>query len=829
MTGVVASRDAPVDRLEQIWETPRGLHGMLVSVDHKTIGKRYLVTALVFFAIGGLEASAMRIQLAHGDMHLVSPEAYDQLFTMHGVTMLFLFASPVLSGFANYLWPLVIGARDMAFPRANAVSYWIFLFSGLFLYSSVLVGQAPDGGWFGYVPMTERAYSPGLNLDFYTIGLVFVGLSTTVGAVNFVTTFFTLRAPGMSVDRVPIMLWGTLTASFTVLFFMPALTAACVLLFLDRRVGTSFFDSAHGGHPMLWQHLFWLFGHPWVYIIVLPAMGLASEMLPTFTRRPLAGYTFVALSTIATAILGSGVWVHHMFATGLPQLSTAYFSASSMVISVASGISVAAWLVTIWYGRPRFTTPFLFLCGFIALFVIGGVSGVMTAAVPFDWQLTDSYFVVAHLHYVLLGINVFPVVAALYYWFPKMSGRMLSERVGKWIFALMFIGMNLTFFPMHVTGMLGLPRRVYTYPSYRSWDGLNLSSTLGVAVFAVGALLLLIDILRALRHGERTGANPWGAPTLEWSVPSPPPPYNFAVLPTVRSAYPLWENQLKSKTSSSVVDHGPVLDDGRETIETTALDAETRTTLRMPEDSAWPLLLALALTAVCYALLASAWLGVAFALGLVTITLVGWLKPPRLWRAAERAGGAMATGGVNAEAGGRWAMRLVVLTEGCFFASLLFSYWYLAALAPHWPPVGRHPSLAIAAPNTLILLMSSAALMWGEAGIRRGDRKRLRNGLIATFALGALFVALQAVEYSHQTFSPTSDAYGSLFFTVTGFHGAHVIVGLLMNLVVQWWLWRGAFTADRHGFVSNVALYWHFVDAVWIAVFTCLYLIPRFA
>ena len=283
MTGVVASRDAPVDRLEQIWETPRGLHGMLVSVDHKTIGKRYLVTALVFFAIGGLEASAMRIQLAHGDMHLVSPEAYDQLFTMHGVTMLFLFASPVLSGFANYLWPLVIGARDMAFPRANAVSYWIFLFSGLFLYSSVLVGQAPDGGWFGYVPMTERAYSPGLNLDFYTIGLVFVGLSTTVGAVNFVTTFFTLRAPGMSVDRVPIMLWGTLTASFTVLFFMPALTAACVLLFLDRRVGTSFFDSAHGGHPMLWQHLFWLFGHPWVYIIVLPAMGLASEMLPTFT------------------------------------------------------------------------------------------------------------------------------------------------------------------------------------------------------------------------------------------------------------------------------------------------------------------------------------------------------------------------------------------------------------------------------------------------------------------------------------------------------------------------------------------------------------------
>lgn len=836
MTTVATTRDAPVERLTRIWETPRGLYGTLVSVDHKTIGKRYLVTALLFFAIGGLEASLMRAQLAHGDQHLLSPEAYDQLFTMHGVTMLFLYASPILSGFANYLWPLMIGARDMAFPRANAVSYWIYVFGGLFIYSSVLIGQSPDGGWFAYVPMTEHAFSPGLNLDFYTIGLVFIGLSTTVGAANFITTFFTLRAPGMSVDRVPVILWGTLTASWTILFFMPPLTAACVMLYMDRNIGTSFFDAAHGGHPLLWQHLFWLFGHPWVYIIVLPAMGLASDILPTFARRPLAGYTFVALSTIATAILGSGVWVHHMFATGLPPLGTAYFSAGSMMISIASGVSVLAWIVTIWYGRPRLATPFLFICGFIVLFVIGGVSGVMTASVPFDWQLTDSYFVVAHLHYVLLGINVFPVFAALYYWFPKITGRKLSEPVGRWVFTLMFIGMNLTFFLMHATGMLGMPRRVYTYPSYGVWDGLNLASTIGVAIFALGFLLFLGDVVRTLRRGERVGPNPWDAPTLEWSVPSPPPPYNFAVIPTVRSAYPLWEDRLRGGRLS-VVERGPVLDDGRETVETSPLDAETRAVLRMPEDSPWPLLLSLALLALAYALLTKAWGWVAVSLGLVLATLIGWFRPATIdWPSRETqrksSGSADVEGGAHpsdaAESTSRWAMRLLILTEACYFASLLFSYWYLAAINPRWPPPGRHPALDIAIPNTVILLSSSVTLLWGEAGMRKGDRRRFRIGLTATFVLGVIFVSLQGLEWTRQSFSASSGIWGSLFYTITGFHGAHVIVGLIMNLVVQWWLWRGAFTRERHQFVSNAAIYWHFVDIVWLFVFTSLYIIPTF-
>ncbi len=638
MATVVALPDAPARELEQIWETPRGFFGTLSSVDHKTIGKRYLVTAFAFLLAGGIEAAVMRLQLARADAHLLTPEAYDQLFTMHGVTMIFLFASPILSGFSNYLWPLMLGARDMAYPRVNALSYWTFLLSGLFIYSSFLIGQAPDGGWFNYVPMTSRAYSPGHNIDFYTLGLIFLGVSSTVGAVNFIGTFFNVRAPGMSINRVPIIVWGTLTASFSIVFFMPALSVACVQLWMDRNVGTHWFDPANGGHPMLWQHLFWMFGHPWVYIIVLPAMGLASDLIPAFARRPLAGYTFVAMATLATAIVGSGVWVHHMFATGIPQPATSFFSAASMVIAIPSAVSIFAWLATIWHGRPVLKTPMLFMGGFIILFVIGGVSGVMTAAVPFDWQLTDTYFVVAHIHYVLLGINVFPVMAGLYYWYPKMTGRMLSEVAGRWTFWLMFIGVNLTFFPMHITGMLGMPRRIYTFPAGMGWDAMSMIESVGAVVIAAGLLMFLIDAIRSCRKGAIAGPNPWDAPTLEWSVPSPPPAYNFAVLPTVRSRHPLWEDRLREGTPS-VIDAGPVLDDGRETIETSGLDADPIGPLRMPSDSYAPLVLALALTLVFVTLLVHAWVWVAIAVLCVLASLLGWLWPTHASLALARGAG----------------------------------------------------------------------------------------------------------------------------------------------------------------------------------------------
>ena len=616
------NRDA---RLTKIWETSPGLYGFFATVDHKTIGKRYLVTAFVFFLLGGLGAAVIRWQLARPEMHTLSPEVYNQLFTMHGVTMIFLFASPILSGFSNYLWPLMIGARDMAFPRVNALSYWTFVMSGIFLFSSLLIGQAPDGGWFAYVPMTELAYSPGLNMDFYALGLIFLSISTTIGAINFVVTFFKLRAPGMSVNRVPIILWGTLSASVAIVFASPALIAACILLFFDRRFGMHFFDVSQGGASLLWQHLFWMFGHPWVYIVVLPAIGLASDMVPTFARRPLAGYTFVALSTIATMMLGFGVWVHHMFATGLPQLSMTFFSAASMMITIPSGVSIFAWIATLWYGRPLFKTPLLFLGGFIVLFVIGGINGVMTAPVPFDLQLTDSYFVVAHIHYVLVGINVFPVFAGFYYWIPKMTGRMLSERIGRWVFWLMFLGANIAFFPMHITGMLGMPRRIYTYQAGLGWSTANMITTIGAYIFALGVALFIFDFFRSLKRGAIAGNNPWDASTLEWSVTSPPPPYNFAVLPTVRSRYPLWEDRLGEPPQTAPA--LPALDDGRETFTTSMLDSDPQAVLRMPEDSIWPVLLSLSLLILFYGVLLSAWwLAIVAAAG-VFVTIVGWFWP----------------------------------------------------------------------------------------------------------------------------------------------------------------------------------------------------------
>jgi len=621
------------ERLLRIWETRPGLLGALGSVDHKTIGKRYLVTAMAFLMVGGLEAAVMRLQLAHGDRHLVTPEQYDQLFTMHGVTMIFWYAAPMLSGFSNFLWPLLLGARDMAFPRLNALSYWTFLCSGLFLYSSALVGQSPDGGWFAYVPLTTAAYSPGLNLDFYAIGLVFLTVSTTVGAINFLVTVFRLRAPGMSLDRLPIFMWGTTTTSFAVLFSLPALTVACVMLYLDRRYGTHFFDTAAGGQPLLWQHLFWIFGHPWVYIVVLPAMGIVSDALPTFCRRPLVGYTYVALATVSTGILGFGVWVHHMFATGVVALPGSFFSAASLVITIPSAVAVFAWLATIWLGRPVFRTPFLFMAGFIVLFVIGGVSGVATAAMAFDQQLTDTYFVVAHLHYVLVGINVFGVSAGLYYWFPKLTGRMTSERLGRWSFWVMFLGFNLGFFPMHISGLLGMPRRIVTYPSGLGWDGLNLVTTIGALVFAGGVLLMVINLLWSLRRGAIAGPNPWDGPTLEWATPSPPPPYNFEVIPTVRSRYPLWEGRLRVTPRSAIME-GPALDQAKVSLGTSPLEARVTDVLRMPEDSLVPLLLALSLTLLSYGLLARLLWLTSLGAGLVLLCIIGWLWPAPVERSA---------------------------------------------------------------------------------------------------------------------------------------------------------------------------------------------------
>src|SRR4051812_24951463 len=614
-------------QLERIWETPAGWRGRLSSVDHKTIGIRYLVTSIFFLVVGGVEALLIRAQLATSNQHLLSAGAYNEMFSMHGVTMIFLYAAPVLSGFSNYLWPLMLGSRDMAYPRLNALSYWVYLVAGIFLYTSLPLGAMPNAGWFDYMPYAGRTYNPGLNIDFYALTVLLLAVSTTVGSINFITTLFKTRAPGMSLNRLPIIVWGTLTASFSNVVALPALSAAAIMLFLDRRVGTHFYDASAGGHPLLWQHLFWMFGHPWVYVVVLPAMGIVSDALPTFCRRPLVGYTFVALATVGTGILGFGVWLHHMFATGIPPLALAFFGGASILITIPSAVGVFAWLATLWDGRPWYPAAMKFMLGFVALFVIGGVSGVMTAAVPFDWQLTDTYFVVAHLHYVLVGINVFPVVAGVYYWFPKFTGRLMDERLGTWNFWTMFVGANLVFFPMHIVGMLGMPRRIYTYPAGLGWDAYNLLETIGAFLFAAGIVLFLVNVCRSRSRGAKAGPNPWDAGTLEWATPSPPPAYNFAVLPTIGSRHPLWEDRLGEGSARSSITNGPVLAHGRETFATSPLDAEPVAVMRMPEDSYAPFLLAASIGLVAYGLLFSlAWLAAA-GVGAAAACVVAWLWP----------------------------------------------------------------------------------------------------------------------------------------------------------------------------------------------------------
>jgi cytochrome c oxidase subunit I+III len=606
-----------IERLERAWAEPGGLVSALTTVDHKRIGVRYLVTASAFFVLAGIEALVMRMQLAGPNRRLLSPEMYDQLFSMHGVTMIFLFVTPMLSGFGNYFVPLQIGARDMAFPRLNALSYWIYLASGLFLYSSLVLGIAPDDGWFNYAPLSSA--SPGSNIDFYGLGLIFVGISTTIGAVNFIVTMARLRAPGMSLNRMPLFCWSVLATSLSIVFALPALTLDCLLLELQRKWGFHFFDAAHGGDALLWQHLFWIFGHPDVYIIFLPAVGIVSTIIPVFSQRPMVAQSWVILATMATAFLGFGVWVHHMFAVGLPQITMTFFAAASMTIAIPSGIQVFAWLTTILTGRPVIRTPFLFIIGFIVTFVIGGLSGVMFAVIPFDQQVTDSYFVVAHFHYVLFGGAVFPILAAIHYWLPKMSGRLYNERLGKLSFWLVFLGFNVTFFPMHIAGLLGMPRRVYTYPSGEGWGWLSLISTIGAFVLAVGLVTIFVNVVWSLVAGQPAGDDPWQANTLEWATSSPPPAYNFPVLPVVRSANPNWDAIGDQPAGTALV-----LADGHETPGTTEVGGDFDEVLRMPEESIWPLVLAASIAVVFVGLIASSNAVAVAGAVLTTLALAGW-------------------------------------------------------------------------------------------------------------------------------------------------------------------------------------------------------------
>jgi cytochrome c oxidase subunit I+III len=606
--------------LEHTWRQPPGLWPWLTSVDHKSIGKRYIITALAFLLLGGLEAATMRAQLARPENTLLGPDAYNQIFSMHGVTMMFLFAVPVMEAMGLYLVPLMIGARNVAFPRLNAFGYWVYLFGGLFLYISFFLNMGPDTGWFSYVPLAGPEFDPGKRADVYAQAVTFTEIAALVGAVELIVTIFKNRAPGMSLNRMPLLVWAMLVQGFMVLFAMPWVAVATQFLAMDRLVATHFFNPAEGGDALLWQHLFWFFGHPEVYIIFVPALGFLSSIVATFTRRPVFGYPVMVLSMIATGFLGFGLWVHHMFATGLPQLGQSFFTGASMMIAIPSGIQIFCWIATIWSGRPRISVAFLFAIGFVVLFIIGGFTGVMIASVAFDQQVHDTFFIVAHLHYVLIGGAVFPLFGAFYYWFPKITGRMLSERLGRWNFWLFFIGVNLTFFPMHQLGLEGMPRRVYTYLPETGWGDLNLLATAGAVTIATSVLLFIINVVVSLRRGVLSGDNPWGAETLEWATSSPPPPYNFAYIPVVESRSPLWEQAEPLPVITGL------RTDVRDTLVTTLLDAVPDSKHRHPTPSIWPLLAALATTVLFVTLIFTPW-GAVIGTPLLLIALLGWGWP----------------------------------------------------------------------------------------------------------------------------------------------------------------------------------------------------------
>jgi cytochrome c oxidase subunit I len=752
----------------------RTLFAWIATIDHKRIGILYLVTTLLFFGVGGIEALLIRIQLARPNSTFLSPDAYNQIFTMHGTTMIFLVVMPVLIGFANYLVPLLIGARDMAFPRLNAMSYWLLLFGGLLLHFSWLAGGAPAAGWFSYAPLSEAPFSSTPGMDYWIVALLVLGIGSVATSINLIVTILTLRAPGLTIRRLPLFVWMVFVNSFLVILALPALNASIVMLLIDRLLQAHFFLPAQGGSAVLWQHYFWTFGHPEVYIMALPAFGMISEVIPVFSRKPIFGYEFVAASTVAIGLLSFGVWAHHMFAVGLGRYSDLFFAVTSMLIAIPTGVKIFNWTATMWGGAIRLTTSMLFAVAFLIQFVIGGLSGITFTAVPIDWQVTDTYYVVAHFHYVLFGGTLFAILAGLYYWFPKISGRLLSEKWGKVHFWLTLIGFNLTFFVQHILGLMGMPRRVFTYPNLPGWGWMNMLSTVGAFVLAASVLVLLWNIWITLRRGEPAGDNPWNAWTLEWATTSPPSEHNFDQVPPVHGRRPLWD--LAHPENPDTTDEPQAGKVGQAS--------------RLP----------------------------------------GWPTRDASGDAGQTTGGAGETPALRYGAHiekNKAGMMTFIVSEAFFFLMLIFAYLYYNAR----PMVGPVAATVLDAHKTLIFtvcLLSSSVTFWlAEKSLHRNNLPSFHRWLAVTIALGVIFIVGQGHEYLHlfhQGLTVGTDLFATTFFTLTGFHGLHVCIGLAGLLVVLGLGLAGEFKTRRIEAVTAIGLYWHFVDAVWIVVFSVIYL-----
>lgn len=794
-------------RLEAAWERPKGWR-MVSDVNNTTVGGFYLATALLFFVLAGILALLMRLQLAIPGNDFLSQETYNQIFTMHGTVMMFLFAVPAVEALGVLLLPQMLGARDLPFPRLGAFAFWAYLIGGIVFFCTLFFGTAPSGGWFMYPPLTGTRFSPGAGADWWLLGIGFIEISAIAGAVEIIVGVLRTRAPGMTLARMPIFAWTMLVFAGMIVFAFPAVILATILLELERAFDWPFFIAERGGDPLLWQHLFWFFGHPEVYIIFLPAAGMVSMIVPTLAGAPLVGYRLIVVALIAIGFFSFGLWVHHMFTTGIPPLSLGFFSAASMAVAVPSGIQVFAWIATIASGRLKPTAASLFVIGFLVIFTLGGLTGVMVALVPFDRQAHDTYFVVAHLHYVLFGGMVFPLFAAFYYWTPAFSRRPLSERLGKWVFGLLFIGFNTAFLPMHVTGLIGMPRRVYTYPGGLGWDGLNLVSTVGAFLVALGVLTFLADLARHIRPSDKPAGNLWQAGTLEWL---PNHPYGTRSIPRVAGREPLWDQPALSRDVEAGRWYLPGTATGaRETIVTSPIEAEPQYLMRLTGPG-WAHVLAAAFTAAFFLLLTVKLVVIALVCGLLAIAaIIVWLwetDPPPTAPVDVGGGILLPTYASGPASHSWWAMVVLLLVAGALYLSFIFAYLYLWTVAPRsWPAPDALAGFAWPLSSAMLLAASAGALWLARLDLTRKWVFATATGVGIICLIAAL--GLDVMSHWQSNLRPWANGHAALVYANAMLQAQVAAAVGVTGLFVIARALAGRLDNQRRASADNLALLW---------------------
>jgi cytochrome c oxidase subunit I+III len=802
--------------LTEIWETPAGW-GRLSAVNHTVLGKRFIVAAFVFFAIGGLLAMLIRVQLATPGSAFVGPAIYNQIFTMHGTVMMFLFAIPMFEGFAIYLLPKLLGARDLAFPRLSAYGFWCYVFGGGILIVALLLGVAPDSGWFMYTPLSSSAYTPGINADIWLLGITFVEISAISAAVEISVSILKLRAPGMSLDKMPILAWYLLVTAFMMLLGFPPMILASILLELERAFDLPFFDPTRGGDALLWQHLFWLFGHPEVYIIFLPAAGMISTMLPVFARHELVGYRAIIVAVIAVGFLSFGLWVHHMFTVGIPHLALAFFSAASALVAIPTGVQIFAWLATLAQGRPKFDVPMLYILGFFAVFICGGLTGVMLAMVPFDWQAHDTHFVVAHLHYVLVGGFVFPMLAAAYYWLPHITGRVPNHGLSGPAFWLIFVGFNMSFFMMHLTGLLGMPRRVSTYPVEANWEWLNLLSSVGSFVMAIGFAVFVMDVVLHFRFGSHFQRNPWKAGTLEWAMPTPPAAYAFASLPDVdKRADRLKPAQIGPALARGDGYLGFTRNGWMETLGVDMVTGKIEQIVVLPNSTYLPLWTGLATGTFVLALLFKLYIWSLIPLAIVLVLCLAWTRTSGALQDMDELpagkGQFAPPHWETARPPSWWAMAFTLTANATLYGSLLFGALFLWLVAPNWPPPALI-STGLTLPALAVLAFAIAGLAGRQAlgALLMGKNPDL--WLVLCAAAHSVALGVSAILIVIAVPNPTEHAYAATAFVVLAYGALHAALGIVFALYGVWRS-RAGYLSARRALDLRIGKLWHEYAAV---------------